>query len=62
MIAVRVEQIDPGSIAERAGLRIGDRILSVNGTDVTKCTKAQCLSLFQKATHKIALIVFPSEL
>ncbi|KAE9548562.1 hypothetical protein FO519_008227 [Halicephalobus sp. NKZ332] len=62
VVAVRVEQVDFHSIAEKSGLRIGDRILFVNGVDVTKCSKAQCLALFQKASMKISLVVFPGEL
>uniref|UniRef100_A0A7E4UXS6 PDZ domain-containing protein n=1 Tax=Panagrellus redivivus TaxID=6233 RepID=A0A7E4UXS6_PANRE len=58
VLAVRVEHVDSRSIAERSGLRIGDRILSVNGVDVTRCTKAQCLSLFQKASVQISLVIF----
>uniref|UniRef100_A0AC35G2R1 PDZ domain-containing protein n=1 Tax=Panagrolaimus sp. PS1159 TaxID=55785 RepID=A0AC35G2R1_9BILA len=61
VIAVRVEQIDPRSIAESSGLRAGDRILSVNGVDVTRCTKSQCLSLFSKAASQVSLTVFPGQ-
>jgi predicted metalloprotease with PDZ domain len=32
--SVIVERVEPGSIAERAGLRAGDRIVSVNGLTI----------------------------
>ncbi|VBB27188.1 unnamed protein product [Acanthocheilonema viteae] len=57
VICVRVEQVDPCSIASRSGLQVGDRVWSVAGTDVHQCTRTQCLSLLQQPAMTVAMIV-----
>ena len=29
-----VEEVDPGGPAERAGLKVGDRVIQINGTNI----------------------------
>ncbi|VDM09900.1 unnamed protein product [Wuchereria bancrofti] len=57
VICVRVEQVDPYSIASRSGLQVGDRVWSVAGTDVHQCTRIQCLSLLQQPAMSVTMVV-----
>lgn len=57
MICVRVEQMDPCSIASRSGLQVGDRVWSVAGADVHQCTRTQCLSLLQQPAMTVTMII-----
>nr|CDQ02668.1 Bm12940 [Brugia malayi] len=57
VICVRIEQVDPYSIASRSGLQVGDRVWSVAGTDVHQCTRIQCLSLLQQPAMSVTMVV-----
>lgn len=57
VICVRVEQLDPCSIASRSGLQVGDRVWTVAGTDVHQCTRKQCLSLLQQPTMTVTMVI-----
>ncbi|VDN01473.1 unnamed protein product [Thelazia callipaeda] len=57
VLSVRVEQVDPCSIASRSGLQVGDRVWSVAGTDVHQCTRMQCLALLQQPTMTVTLVI-----
>lgn len=54
---MRVEQVDPCSIASRSGLQVGDRVWNVAGTDVHQCTRTQCLSLLQQPAMIVTMVV-----
>uniref|UniRef100_A0A915D9C5 PDZ domain-containing protein n=1 Tax=Ditylenchus dipsaci TaxID=166011 RepID=A0A915D9C5_9BILA len=45
--SVRVEQVDVGSAADLSGLEVGDRILRIDGVDLHRCSRDDCLGLFQ---------------
>lgn len=48
----------PGGIAAKSGkLRMGDRILKVNGTDVTKATHQEAVMELLRPGDQIALTV-----
>ena len=47
MDTIFVKQVKEGGPAERAGLRTGDRIVSVNGESVTGKTYSQVIALIQ---------------
>ncbi|VDK70351.1 unnamed protein product [Litomosoides sigmodontis] len=57
VVCVRVEQVDPCSIASRSGLQVGDRVWSVAGTDVHQCTRNECLSLLQQPAMTVTMTV-----
>uniref|UniRef100_A0A915Q033 PDZ domain-containing protein n=1 Tax=Setaria digitata TaxID=48799 RepID=A0A915Q033_9BILA len=57
VISVRVEQLDPCSIASRSGLQLGDRVWTVAGNDVHQCTRAECLSLLQQPAMTVTMVV-----
>uniref|UniRef100_A0A0N5BAI1 PDZ domain-containing protein n=1 Tax=Strongyloides papillosus TaxID=174720 RepID=A0A0N5BAI1_STREA len=57
VLCVTVEQIDEDSISHIQGLAPGDRIWKINGTDVHKCKRIECLSLFQCAPLLLNLVV-----
>ncbi|KAI6171609.1 PDZ domain-containing protein [Aphelenchoides bicaudatus] len=61
VISVWVEQVEEGSVAARCGLEVGDRILQVDGVDVEKCTRNECLSLFQHAQLHTSIIILPAQ-
>lgn len=44
-----VEAVEPNSAASRGGLRIGDRILKLNGSSVTELDCDQLLELLAKS-------------
>lgn len=56
-----MEEVEPGSVSARSGLERGDRILQVDGVDVNKCTREECLSLFQHAQLVTSLVILPSQ-
>jgi C-terminal processing protease CtpA/Prc len=44
-----VGDVDPGSVAERAGLRVGDRIIEVNGFNVeTESHREVCICIYSR--------------
>jgi C-terminal processing protease CtpA/Prc len=55
----RVSALLPGSEAERTGLRIGDRLLQINGQDVTGLSKEAILSLIPNNADVMSLLVLP---
>lgn len=60
--SVRVEQVDIGSPADLCGLEVGDRILRVDGVDLQKCTREQCLQLFQNAELSMTIVIIPCQM
>eukprot|EP00049_Salpingoeca_infusionum_P011517 m.200328 g.200328 ORF g.200328 m.200328 type:complete len:668 (+) comp14958_c0_seq6:177-2180(+) len=44
---VRIQEVDPGSSAEKAGLHAGDAIRAVNGTECTNMTHDEVISLIK---------------
>lgn len=51
-------QVVPGGIAAKSGkLRMGDRILKVNGTDVTKATHQEAVMELLKPGDQIVLTI-----
>ncbi|CEF68374.1 Pro-interleukin-16 [Strongyloides ratti] len=57
VLCVTVEQVDEDSISYIQGLAPGDRIWQINGIDVHKCKRIECLSLFQCAPLLLNLVV-----
>lgn len=51
-------QVVPGGIAAKSGkLRMGDRILKVNGTDVTKATHQEAVMELLRPGEQIVLTI-----
>ncbi|KAI6231223.1 hypothetical protein M3Y95_00358600 [Aphelenchoides besseyi] len=61
VIAIRVEQVDERSVAERCGLEAGDRIVQVDGRQVEQLSRTECLSLFQHAGMIVSLVIIPNQ-
>uniref|UniRef100_A0A914UQH7 PDZ domain-containing protein n=1 Tax=Plectus sambesii TaxID=2011161 RepID=A0A914UQH7_9BILA len=55
VLSVHVQQVDNGTPAEQCGLRQGERIDSVDGVQLTSCTRVQCLELFKNAPLRMQL-------
>lgn len=60
--SVYIEHLDAGLAADKAGLKIGDRILRIDNVDLKNCTRDDCLKLFQNAGLNLSLVIFPSEM
>ncbi|KAJ8680402.1 hypothetical protein QAD02_016189, partial [Eretmocerus hayati] len=54
----RVERVDPGSPAERSGLRPGDYVVFVDATNVVTQPRDDILELIQAATSQLVLEVY----
>lgn len=54
----RVERVDSGSPADRAGLRPGDHVVFVDSTNVVTRAREDILSLIQAATNQLILEVY----
>ncbi|XP_053988238.1 uncharacterized protein LOC128881323 isoform X1 [Hylaeus volcanicus] len=54
----RVERVDPGSPAERSGLRPGDHVVFVEMTNVVTRPREEILGLIQAATNQLILEVY----
>ncbi|XP_025073110.1 uncharacterized protein LOC105423144 [Pogonomyrmex barbatus] len=54
----RVERVDPGSPAERSGLRPGDHVVFVETTNVVTKPRDEILGLIQAATNQLVLEVY----
>ncbi|XP_015596759.1 uncharacterized protein LOC107268470 isoform X2 [Cephus cinctus] len=54
----RVERIDPGSPADRAGLRSGDHVVFIETTNVVTRPREEILSLIQAATNQLVMEVY----
>ncbi|XP_015431493.1 PREDICTED: uncharacterized protein LOC107187831 [Dufourea novaeangliae] len=54
----RVERVDPGSPAERSGLRPGDHVVFVDTTNVVTRPREEILGLIQTATNQLVLEVY----
>lgn len=54
-----VEQVEPRSVAETAGLIVGDRVVAVDDCPIVACTRDECLSLFKFAELTTRLLVQP---
>lgn len=54
----RVERVDPGSPAERSGLRPGDHVVFVDATNVVTRSREEILELIQAATNQLILEVY----
>ncbi|VDM23409.1 unnamed protein product [Toxocara canis] len=57
VLSVRVEQVEPNSVAYKSGLRVGDRIWYVAGKDVHTCSRQKCLALFHQSSTKVVLVI-----
>lgn len=57
-----IDTIDENSPASRSGLRPGDRLIEVDGLDVTVRTFEQVVQLINEAKHRcrLKLLVYPS--
>ncbi|XP_067215938.1 uncharacterized protein PsGEF isoform X2 [Linepithema humile] len=54
----RVERVDPGSPADRSGLRPGDHVVFVETTNVVTRPRDEILGLIQAATNQLVLEVY----
>ncbi|XP_065207030.1 rho guanine nucleotide exchange factor 12 isoform X3 [Planococcus citri] len=54
---VYVQSVKEGGPAERAGLHSGDKIIKVNGTDVTHSTHVQVVDLIKSCVDEVELTV-----
>ncbi|KAI6210354.1 PDZ domain-containing protein [Aphelenchoides besseyi] len=61
VLAIRVEQVDEKSVAERCGLEAGDRIVQVDGRQVEQLSRTECLNLFQYAGMIVSLVIIPNQ-
>lgn len=52
-----MERVDPGSPAERSGLRPGDHVVFVETTNVVTKPRDEILGLIQAATNQLVLEV-----
>ncbi|KAH7697325.1 hypothetical protein AAVH_35592 [Aphelenchoides avenae] len=59
IVRVLVEDIDPGSVAQSGGLKLGDEILTVNGVELRQCTREECLRLFDQAALSMKMTIRP---
>ena len=60
MIPHKIGRIVPGSPAERGGvLRVGHRILAVNGRSITMVPHEQVVSMVKEAGLSVTLTVLP---
>ncbi|NWZ20122.1 WHRN protein, partial [Asarcornis scutulata] len=55
-VGIFVSLVEPGSLAEREGLRVGDQILAVNGKPLDRATHAEAVKLL-KGCKKLNLSV-----
>ena len=53
-----MERVDPGSPAERSGLRPGDHVVFVDMTNVVTRSREEILGLIQAATNQLILEVY----
>lgn len=53
-----MERVDPGSPAERSGLRPGDHVVFVEMTNVVTRPREEILGLIQAATNQLILEVY----
>lgn len=53
-----MERVDPGSPAERSGLRPGDHVVFVDTTNVVTRPREEILGLIQAATNQLILEVY----
>ena len=53
-----MERVDPGSPAERSGLRPGDHVVFVETTNVVTRPRDEILGLIQAATNQLVLEVY----
>lgn len=61
MDTVFVKEVRPNGAAHVAGLRAGDRLLSVNGMPVAGTLYNTVVKAIQQAPAKLTLIVVPEE-
>eukprot|EP00058_Branchiostoma_floridae_P021542 XP_002607032.1 hypothetical protein BRAFLDRAFT_93583 [Branchiostoma floridae] len=54
---VYIESIEPGSASDRAGLKVGDHLLRLNGLDVSSATHKKVITLLQGSGSKPTLVV-----
>ncbi|XP_057325089.1 uncharacterized protein LOC130667491 isoform X2 [Microplitis mediator] len=54
----RVERVDPGSPAERSGLKPGDHVVFVDTTNVVTRLREDILNLIQAATNQLILEIY----
>ncbi|XP_078692751.1 delphilin-like isoform X1 [Branchiostoma floridae x Branchiostoma belcheri] len=54
---VYIESIEPGSASDRAGLKVGDHLLKLNGLDVSSATHKKVITLLQGSGSKPTLVV-----
>lgn len=59
---VYIQSLEAGAPAERAGVRIGDRIMGVNGVNVASCKHTQVISLIRKARPPVRLVLVSAPL
>ncbi|XP_043508063.1 disks large homolog 5-like isoform X3 [Frieseomelitta varia] len=55
-VGIFVHSVQPGSLAEEAGLRTGDRILEYNGVDLRQATAEQAALELARPADKVTLI------
>lgn len=53
-----MERVDPGSPADRSGLRPGDHVVFVETTNVVTRPRDEILGLIQAATNQLVLEVY----
>lgn len=61
MDTVFVKEVRPNGAAHAAGLKVGDRLLSVNGMPVAGTPYNAVVKLIQQAPTALKLIVVPEE-
>ncbi|KAM3608289.1 uncharacterized protein V6R79_022650 [Siganus canaliculatus] len=52
-----LQEIDSGSPAQRAGLKVMDRVVAVNGKEVDKCSHEQVVDMVRNGGNKCCLVV-----
>ncbi|XP_043477126.1 disks large homolog 5 isoform X2 [Leptopilina heterotoma] len=55
-VGIFVHSVQPGCLAEKSGLRTGDRILEYNGVDLRQATAEQAALELARPTDKVTLI------
>ncbi|VDD82201.1 unnamed protein product [Mesocestoides corti] len=56
-MGIYVKSITPDSAASRADVLVGDRILAINGTDLTALTFKESCDLLKESLHRVTLTI-----
>merc|ERR1712048_554773 len=56
-LPLKISKVEPGGKAESGGLRVGDLITEINGTDAGVYEHKQAQAAIKKATYELALVL-----